>query len=68
MRSTAWHKVKGRGWIATVECAQISATRPVRVGDVVEIDEAEYVVAGIERDGNTRIGIVVRGEKQTRAQ
>jgi hypothetical protein len=64
MIADEWLHVSGRGWIAIVPVDQISKTRPPRVGDVSEIDGHEYLITGIETQGNKPWGLVIRGDRK----
>ena len=62
MKSISTHQIAGRGTVKVVERGEIKST--LRVGDVVEIDDARWTIAGIEsfspRKPTDKVGLIVR--------
>lgn len=49
-KSLGWHRVKGRGWLASVESdKEYDRSHPEIIGERVLIDGEEFLVKAVER-------------------
>ncbi len=66
--SLDWFRIKGRGWVAAVECdIERDRANPGLAGHVVEIDGERFMCLGVERklpatpiSPGEKIGLLVR--------
>lgn len=69
LHAADWFQIAGRGWVAAIDNGNEQLPYFVDPSDLlsqhIRIDDKEYYVTGVERQGYSRrkFGVLVRGEK-----